>query len=1361
MVSEKLGAAFIEVGVDTGKLTTGLAGAKAQVTGFGASASSAFSDLAASINPATIAIAGATAGIMAVGAAFVGSVRAAAQWQTLMVDVQKVTDTTAAGFASLSKDLLAIRGETGASMESIAGAAAGAGRMGIDPTEIADYTETILKMSSAWGMSADAASESIGKIGSVVKPAEMTWTEFGNRMGSTINDLADSMATSEESIVTGMKKVSAQMAMLKPSPDQLSEWAALIGQLQAFGMTAETSGESLKDALNYMMRDDKSGISSMLDMDATEFQEAIREDAIGTVQELAVAISELPIEEQGQALQKFGATGGQMMGMLVGKVDPVTKEIEGLNAALATGAGAWENASSLNEAYAKSQEILNAQIEIFKGKISVAAASIGAVLLPVLTDMMRDINGITQALMDLGAKGWKWLYGGVDDEGAETKGAIGRLTGWLDEKLGIEYGAKLGEEMAGEIEPAVTGAVEDGLEEADGTAAGRKVGQEFTDEFKKSLDSMHAAGMRAVYEGGQIVGYESRSTDHKYQYGETFEAGGSTVGLRYEKGGQIPWLLTIGDWVGAFDSPEQAREYISRHFLALDSLISPEQWEIAMKTARRKTTGTYDDPGDVVRLKAELELAEISPYEVWGSPQHIAAKYAEYAREGIEEPLFNSIYNITRNLEEEGKAGMMQAWETILDPNATESQISAALSLLESSGVFGGWGRDVALQVRDGFAGLVDSIVDEGKYQEYKLEELGTTWGNALKDSMIEVQEKETLLGLVDALEDAGYEGAGALRQAILDEDWEGLGALIGDRTGDAMEKTLFGRELRMKDIPALSDLIADPDKLKQTVQNWDQWAENTYQPALQNHIDEASAKWESGYYSQSELNKDYFRDLMTNALQYSDWYEGWQLGLLGAYARGDVGLQEFFDLWENHGKAAMDGASKTEAAVDRTYDAYKHLGECLSTEFSSWRNANQGELFASSYIGSTAGYIEKVTEDLINGRYVHPATEGYVRDLLAAEGIDLDVVIGLDTTEADEELISFGESVASSESEAPIGAYTQPAYNAVDSFITWVGGISASVYVGAYGPGTEYTGGGGYLESLSPGITSSPGWGTPEWLPALAGGGYVDSPTVALIGEAGPEWVVNEEQKNAISGLIMNMRETISDAQYATGRLMGAGYDPNNLLYDEDRLSRVMADMAVKSHHFERIKNYSGTAEEENAILARIRSAWYTEQAKAREEIDSWGSIDPFSIPLAVMRQMRDYAKRGWGDDIRATASWYDTYINLRKDARLMDAIGDMGGNYNSILEKIKGAGAPLQSWLPVLDSGGIVTGPTIAHLAENNRPEAIIPLDQITKIIGGGGPTYNISVNGGGNAEEIARAIRGAIEDYDREKNRSGAYA
>ena len=939
MVSEKLGAAFIEIGVDTGGLTTGLAGAKAQVTGFGASASSAFAGLASSINPVTIAIAGATAGVVALSAAFVGSVRSAAQWQTLMVDVQKVTDTTASEFATLSKELLAIRGETGASMADITGAAAGAGRMGIDASEIADYTNVVLKMSSAWGMSADAASDSIGKIGSVVKPAEMSWTEFGNRMGSTINDLADSMATSEESIVTGMKKVSAQMAMLKPDPSQLSAWAALVGQLQAFGMTAETSGESLKDSLNYMMRDDKGGISSMLDMDTTEFQEAIREDAIGTIQELAVAISELPIDEQGQALQKFGATGGQMMGMLVGKVDPVTKEIEGLNAALATGAGAWENASSLNEAYAKSQETLNAQIEIFKGKISVAAVSIGSVLLPHLTQMMQDINGITQALMDLGAKGWKWLYGGVDDEGAETQGAIGRLTGWMDEKLGIEYGAKLGEEMAGEIEPAVTGAVEDGLEEADGTAAGRKVGQEFTDEFKKSLDSMHAAGMRAVYEGGQIVGYESRSTDHKYQYGETFEAGGSTVGLRYEKGGQIPWLLTIGDWVGAFDSPEQAREYISRHFLALDSLISPEQWEIAMKTARQKTTGSYDDPGDVVRLKAELAGGK-SAWDLFA--EELAPTQAQIA---------------------EIQAAYESAFQEAMGGGAFVGDMKTAMEDLGKTGAKAfsdGWisGTEAAEMVAE-YSRL--KVFDPERYTELGGDGAVAFWEGA----------KEKLETLA-ALEAAGKLGTIEYKDAL-----EDLTRLLNDPANTVYVKGKL-------DVGVSPEVSAFREALL-----WEDWGGSDAEIGLGKYRDDLvdlHYAVETATEYQGDLARAF--DIVTNAGKHENQVVEEAINLLRLYT--DIPLSSIRGIADYY-KSITDEVGKSKKEIKNWGEQVDASLACACgamSDFAKWQEDPKNQMFQPSGIMNSKKYFEEI---LANPDQYRPGQVEYAVELYAQWKIDED----------------------------------------------------------------------------------------------------------------------------------------------------------------------------------------------------------------------------------------------------------------------------------------------------------------------------------------------------------------------------------
>jgi TP901 family phage tail tape measure protein len=743
MVSEKLGAAFVEVGADLGPLEKGLSSAQGMMQHAGTNMAGGlksslqggnFSDVgkqlgnqlvggmtsqfgalgqaagtfATALGPAGIALLGIGASIAVIGVGLGKCVSSAATWQTLMVDVQKVTDTTEAGFASLSKDLLAIRGETGASMESIAGAAAGAGRMGIDPTEIADYTSTILKMSSAWGMSADAASESIGKIGSVVKPAEMSWTEFGNRMGSTINDLADSMATSEESIVTGMKKVSAQMAMLKPDPSQLSEWAALIGQLQAFGMTAETSGESLKDSLNYMMRDDKGGISSMLDMDSTEFQTAIREDAIGTIQELAVAISELPIEEQGQALQKFGATGGQMMGMLVGKVDPVTKEVEGLNAALATGAGAWENASSLNDAYVKSQETLNSQIDIFKGKLSVAATSIGTVLLPVLTSLMESVNAVTQSLIDLGTKGWHWLAG---DEATGAEGSIdktmGGLVGWMEGVRGSDMGLKiwgpLGEEAGEEFTEGVAEgtegvgpAIEGNLENVDAEGAGEEAGEAWGKAFDDAIDAYVKSGM-------------SREMAVMYSLGATSDTAALAAYNAYNSQSKGHTLTTYGEVKVGKVNPMTAT------YMLTDS----GDWQLKLVDAQGKTIGTQSMSAVLAGTMSPEEIVSQLISDFLASSHRTAGPGANTLEQDLSDDEKLALGDLKVDLETvvelSGRVSAESEFEDVMGPiqdaiNELEAQIRDAIDSADY-----GTKLDLSTMIEAGFTDMKTVMADIGQ----------------------------------------------------------------------------------------------------------------------------------------------------------------------------------------------------------------------------------------------------------------------------------------------------------------------------------------------------------------------------------------------------------------------------------------------------------------------------------------------------------------------------------------------------------------------------------------------------------------------------------------------------------------------
>jgi len=82
------------------------------------------------------------------------------------------------------------------------------------------------------------------------------------------------------------------------------------------------------------------------------------------------------------------------------------------------------------------------------------------------------------------------------------------------------------------------------------------------------------------------------------------------------------------------------------------------------------------------------------------------------------------------------------------------------------------------------------------------------------------------------------------------------------------------------------------------------------------------------------------------------------------------------------------------------------------------------------------------------------------------------------------------------------------------------------------------------------------------------------------------------------------------------------------------------------------------------------------------------------------------------------------------------LSTAGSLIGKVKSGLDAISGpnpagdalsrTASALKSGIPTLDTGAIVTGPTLAALAQNNRPEAIIPLDRAGAL---GGVTVNIN--------------------------------
>jgi len=575
--------------------------------------------IATALGPIGVVALGIGAAVAVAGMGISSCVSEAASWETQMVGVKKVVgDISEADFSRLSSDLMAIRAETGMSSEDITGAAAGAGRMGIDPSEIAEYTQVILQMADAWEVPAESASNAIGKMGSVVKPAEMAWADFARSAGSAINDLADSMATSEASIVTGVSKLGGSMAMLKPSPDQISGWYALVAQLQAFGMTAETSGESVKDAISYMMRD-TGDIAGLLDMDTSEFQSALREDAIGTIQELAVAISELPIEEQGAALAHFGATGGQALGMLAGKVDPITGEIDGLSAALATADEAWASGSSLADSYAEKQNTLNAQMDIFGGKVDVVQMKIGGALLPVFTDWMKTINETTDSLVDLGTRGWGAITGidekmgplGIDELYGYAKdpfSAVENVASWGMGKLGDWFG--IGEEL-GEDLAAGVGEGTEGLGEQTAEELANSDAKKAAEESGEGLGEAAGTGYRNAWneEMQRWADFHEQSWS-KFSRSGTLDVNGELLEARYTADRTLNWDLYVnGESVTTTTSPSYFWDAYVAKYPALAAITDPKEFQAMIEESRGNKALAGEIRAEIV-LDAKLEASE-------------------------------------------------------------------------------------------------------------------------------------------------------------------------------------------------------------------------------------------------------------------------------------------------------------------------------------------------------------------------------------------------------------------------------------------------------------------------------------------------------------------------------------------------------------------------------------------------------------------------------------------------------------------------------------------------------------------------------------------------------------------------------
>lgn len=369
-----------------------------------------------------------------------GSMQSYMDYEDAFTGVTKTVDETAStSYEDISKAIKEMAGATGVSKQEIAGVAEAAGQLGISADDLVDFTKVMVDMGVSTNLSSENAASAIAKLFNILKE-DMSNVD---RAGSTIVDLGNNFATTENDIVSMATRLAATGAVVGLSTDQI---LAISTALSSVGIEAEAGGSAISkllkkmdvavatygdstkviDKTGYSLRElelmasnNSKGFTALADemgmtkteittamknvkslnqyakvsgMTAEEFSKAYGDNAVNALGQFINGLSEADAQGESSTaiLQEMGLTEVRLSNAvlaLASSDDILTKATE-------TASDAWDNNNALQEEAQKrydttSQKIKGAQEEYDNLKIE-----IGEKLLPILSDLLDVVKDV-------------------------------------------------------------------------------------------------------------------------------------------------------------------------------------------------------------------------------------------------------------------------------------------------------------------------------------------------------------------------------------------------------------------------------------------------------------------------------------------------------------------------------------------------------------------------------------------------------------------------------------------------------------------------------------------------------------------------------------------------------------------------------------------------------------------------------------------------------------------------------------------------------------------------------------------------------------------------------------------------------
>ena len=347
--------------------------------------------------------AGVTAPIVGAG---VASAKMAMDFETAFAGVRKTVDATEAEYKQLEEGIRNMSKQMPQSASEIAGVAESAGQLGIAKEDVLDFTKVMVELGDTTNLTSEEAASALAQFANVT---QMSMNDI-DRLGSTIVDLGNNLATTEADIVSMGQRMAATGSQIGMSEAQIMSWS---GAMSSVGITAEVGGTSFNKFGSMVQIACETGgeqlqkLADVAGMTTADFKKKFEEDASGALQAFIKGLSES--ESKGKSvISVLGDLGIQEDGMRR-TLSSLAGGYDTLNKALDVGNEAWKKNTALQAEAEKKYATTESQLKILKNTFADIGITIGGVLLPYIQSFADALGKVATWLSKVNDSQWSWI----------------------------------------------------------------------------------------------------------------------------------------------------------------------------------------------------------------------------------------------------------------------------------------------------------------------------------------------------------------------------------------------------------------------------------------------------------------------------------------------------------------------------------------------------------------------------------------------------------------------------------------------------------------------------------------------------------------------------------------------------------------------------------------------------------------------------------------------------------------------------------------------------------------------------------------------------------------------------------------